>query len=169
MAAPARAATSVARAATSVAIATVRCSYSSIAWRSYTVASVKIVPWRLAVEDYTYTGYVAYCCMFIMIFIAPLPRVYAYTRVGDFDTPTHRSVYKYICIHIQCTCCSYQHIWESFQCAVCERGGGGRETQHSGHPEMTGPALGRSCSSIQNLGLWASWKWLCIRNYRSPK
>ena len=57
------------RTATSVAIATVRCSYSSIACRLYTVASMKIVPWRLAVKDYAYTGYVAYCCMFIMIFI----------------------------------------------------------------------------------------------------
>ena len=27
------------------------------------------MPWRLAVEDYAYTEYVAYCCMFIMIFI----------------------------------------------------------------------------------------------------
>ena len=67
------------------------------------------MPWPLAVEDYAYTGYVAYCCMFIMIFIdrflaylhirgsATLIRlrisleIYKkYTRVGDFDTPTHQ-------------------------------------------------------------------------------
>ena len=92
-----------ARADTSVAIATVRCSFSSIAWRSYTVASVKIVPWRLADENYAYTGYVAYCCMFIMIFIdhflayMHIRGVYKkYTRVGDFDTPTHQPTSMYI-------------------------------------------------------------------------
>ena len=66
---------------------------------------MKIVPWRLAVEDYAYTGYVVYCCMFIMIFIdhflayMHIRGIYKkYTRVGDFDTPTHQptnSIYIY--------------------------------------------------------------------------
>ena len=54
-----------------------------------------------------YTGYVAYCCMFIMIFIdhflayMNIRRVYKkYTRVGDFDTPTHQPTSTYISTYV---------------------------------------------------------------------
>ena len=58
---------------------------------------MKIVPWRLAVEDYANTGYVAYSCMFIMKTIS------AYTRVGDFDTPTHQPTCTYVCMYVSVT------------------------------------------------------------------
>ena len=48
---------------------------------------MKIVPWRLAVEDYRV------CCVLLYVhndIHRPLPRVYVYTQVGDFDTPTHQ-------------------------------------------------------------------------------
>ena len=82
------------------------------------------MPWRLAVEDYAYTVYVAYCCMFIMIFInhflayMHMRGVYKkYTRVGDFHTPTHQptNAYVYVCIHVHvCIHCCL----ECFQCCV---------------------------------------------------
>ena len=53
--------------------------------------------------------YVAYCCMFIMIFIdhflvyMHIRGIYKkYTRVGDFDTPIYASAYKYVCMSCMC-------------------------------------------------------------------
>ena len=97
-----------ARAATSVAIATVRCSYVF----QY---SVKIVPWRLAVEDYAYTGYVAYCRMFIIHFLAynykkcgsaTLIRLHISLQMYMYVIQLHDIVHVYVhsvCMTLQCT------------------------------------------------------------------
>ena len=106
-----------ARAATSVAIATVRCSYSSIAWRSYTVASVKIVPWRLAVEDYAHTRYVAYCCMFIMIFI---DHFLAYIRnIGGSATLIRLRISLQVYVHTQQTLHQVEYVFTCMFKLVC--------------------------------------------------
>ena len=63
---------------------------------------MKIAPWRLAVEDYAYTGYVAMFIIDHFLVYMHIRRVYKkYTRVGTFDTPTHQPTNIHDCTLVE--------------------------------------------------------------------